>query len=46
MLSDKLQANYGDDSLKYAILAGTMFYLVAAVFFLASAKHLARDWEE
>jgi MFS family permease len=46
IISDNLEARYGDDSLRYAILAGTGFYLVAAILFLASAKRLAKDWEE
>ena len=46
IISDNLEARFGDDSLRYAILAGTGFYLVAAILFLASAKRLANDWEE
>jgi predicted MFS family arabinose efflux permease len=45
LLSDALSARYGADSLRYAILAGTSFYLVAATLFLLSAKRLERDWE-
>ena len=45
-LSDALSARYGSDSLRYAILAGTVFYLVAAALFLLSARRLERDWEE
>lgn len=45
-LSDNLQARFGDDSLKYAILAGTGFYLIAAALFLTSARWLGRDWEK
>jgi len=44
-LSDSLQQRFGDDSLKYAILAGTSFYLIAAVLFFLSARPLRRDWE-
>jgi sugar phosphate permease len=44
-LSDALAARFGADSLRYAILAGTVFYLVAAALFLLSAKRLERDWE-
>jgi predicted MFS family arabinose efflux permease len=44
-LSDSLSARYGENSLRYAILAGTVFYLVAASLFLLSAKRLERDWE-
>jgi predicted MFS family arabinose efflux permease len=44
-LSDALSARYGADSLRYAILAGTVFYLVAATLFVLSARRLERDWE-
>jgi predicted MFS family arabinose efflux permease len=44
-LSDGLSSRFGDDSLRYAILAGTVFYLVAAGLFLLSARRLERDWE-
>jgi predicted MFS family arabinose efflux permease len=44
-MSDALAARYGADSLRYAILAGTSFYLVAAALFLLSARRLERDWE-
>lgn len=43
-LSDALSVQFGADSLRYAILAGTVFYLVAAALFLLSAKRLERDW--
>lgn len=45
-LSDALTARYGADSLRYAILAGTGFYLVAATLFLLSARRLEQDWEK
>jgi len=44
-LSDSLQLHYGDDSLRYAILAGTGFYLLASALFLLSSRWLERDWE-
>jgi predicted MFS family arabinose efflux permease len=44
-ISDSLQGRFGDDSLRYAILAGTSFYLVAAAIFLLSARRLEKDWE-
>jgi MFS family permease len=44
-LSDALRVRAGVDSLRYAILAGTGFYVVAAAFFLLAARRLARDWE-
>ena len=46
ILSDNLQARYGDDSLRYAILAGTSFYVLAAMLFFLSAKYLKNDWEK
>ncbi len=46
ILSDSLQAQYGDDSLRYAILAGTSFYVLAAMLFFLSAKYLENDWEK
>jgi predicted MFS family arabinose efflux permease len=44
-ISDGLQDRFGDESLRYAILAGTTFYLLAAGIFLLSARRLERDWE-
>ena len=46
MLSDVLQTRFGDDSLRYAILSGTGFYIIAATLFLLSAKFLSQDWYE
>src|SRR5512145_2692847 len=36
-ISDMLSARFGADSLRYAILSGTVFYVVAASLFLLSA---------
>jgi MFS family permease len=44
-LSDAMHARFGADSLRYAILAGTGFYLVAAVFFILASQRLEKDWE-
>jgi hypothetical protein len=46
LISDALSARFGAESLRYAILAGTSFYLVAASLFLLSARRLERDWEK
>ncbi len=46
LISDNLAVRFGDDALRYAILTGTGFYLIAAILFLVSAKRLAQDWEE
>jgi predicted MFS family arabinose efflux permease len=44
-LSDALTVRFGDDALRYSILAGTSFYIAAAGFFLLAARWLERDWE-
>jgi len=45
-ISDSLQSRFGDESLRYAILSGTGFYVIAAVLFFVSAKRLEIDWEK
>ena len=45
VLSDVLRVRAGVESLRYAILAGTGFYVVAAMFYLFASRHLERDWE-
>ncbi len=45
LLSDMLAVQYGDDSLRYSILAGTSFYIIAAAFFFVAAKWIEQDWE-
>ena len=44
-ISDGLQDRFGDESLRYAILVGTVFYLLASTIFLLTAKRLEQDWE-
>ena len=44
-LSDSLRARFGTDSLRYAILAVTGFYVVSAILFVLSSRRLERDWE-
>jgi MFS family permease len=44
-LSDAFQVRLGDDALRYSILAGTGFYVVAAFFFFLAARRLSQDWE-
>jgi MFS family permease len=43
-LSDLFAHRYGNESLRYAILSGTGFYLLAALLFLIAARRLPRDW--
>jgi MFS family permease len=45
-LSDLLAAQFGDESLRYSILAGTGFYIVAATLFFLAARWLDQDWED
>jgi len=42
-MSDAMKAAHGEDSLKYSILYGLAFYLLAAVFYLFAAARLKRD---
>jgi len=44
-LSDALESRFAENSLRYSILAGSVFYIVAAMFFIVAARGLARDWE-
>jgi len=45
-LSDALQVQFGDDSLRYSILAGTGFYVLAAGLFFLASRWLDQDWED
>jgi predicted MFS family arabinose efflux permease len=45
-LSDALQLQFGDDSLRYSIVAGTGFYVLAAGLFWLASRWLERDWED
>jgi predicted MFS family arabinose efflux permease len=45
-LSDALRVRFGAESLRYAIVAGTGFYLIAAGLLLLAAQSLQTDWEE
>jgi hypothetical protein len=42
-LSDAMKAAHAADSLKYSILYGLLFYLLAALFYLFAAARLRRD---
>jgi len=43
-LSDELTAQFGENALRYSILAGTGFYLIAALLYLIASRTLKRDW--
>lgn len=44
VLSDSLTAQFGDEALRYAILSGIVFYVLAAALFIMTAPRLKRDW--
>jgi MFS family permease len=43
-VSDLMRLRFGAESLRYAILAGTGFYLVAAALLFFAGRKLAKDW--
>lgn len=43
-LSDSLAASYGDEALRYAMLIGLGFYLIAALLMWLAAKPLRSEW--
>jgi MFS family permease len=45
-LSDVLEVQYGEESLRWSIVAGTGFYLVAAGLFFLASRWIERDWED
>jgi MFS family permease len=45
-LSDTLAARFGEEALRYSILAGTGFYLLAALLMAFAARTLPRDWAD
>jgi MFS family permease len=44
VVSDLTRARFGAESLRYAILGGTSFYLIAAALLFFAGRKLARDW--
>jgi MFS family permease len=45
VVSDLMRVRFGTESLRYAILAGTGFYLVAATLLFLASRRLEEDWE-
>jgi hypothetical protein len=43
-VSDLLKKSYGVESLRYAAVAATAFYLLAAALMLIAVKHLRSAW--
>ncbi|MGD9981822.1 MAG: spinster family MFS transporter [Hyphomonadaceae bacterium] len=44
LISDALVARFAEESLRYSILAGTGFYVLAALLYLIASRGLQRDW--
>ena len=44
-ISDALAREYGSQSLRYALLAGSLFFILAALMYLFAAQRVAKDWE-
>jgi predicted MFS family arabinose efflux permease len=44
-LSDAMHVRFGTESLRYAMLSGTGFYLVAALCFALASRRLETDWD-
>ncbi|MGN6155223.1 MAG: spinster family MFS transporter [Sphingomicrobium sp.] len=45
-VSDALKSSYGADALRAAAVAGTIFYLIAAILMFCAARRLQNDWVE
>jgi MFS family permease len=43
-VSEHLKSSYGVESLRYAAMAATLFYLLAAALMLLASRTLRRDW--
>ncbi|HEX4737972.1 MAG TPA: MFS transporter [Allosphingosinicella sp.] len=43
-MSDAMKAAHGEDSLRYSILYGLGFYLLAALLYFAASRTMKRDW--
>lgn len=44
LMADLMEAEYGDQSLKYSILFGLGFYLLSSALYFCAARTLKRDW--
>ena len=43
-MSDAMKAAHGEDSLRYSILYGLVFYLLSAALYFFASRRLKRDW--
>lgn len=44
-ISDAFSRQYGAQSLRYALLAGSLFYVAAALLYFFASRRAAKDWE-
>ncbi len=44
-ISDMFTLKYGVESLRYALLAGSAFYVIASLLFFIASRKVAADWE-
>ena len=45
-MSDAFSSTYGDEGLRYSIMCGVVFYLIAAIFLFIASRYLEDDWEK
>lgn len=45
VISDAMTQQYGSESLRYALLCGSSFYVVAALLFFLASRKITADWE-
>lgn len=45
-MSDLLEKQFAEDSLRYSMLCGAVLYLVAAVLLYLASRTMAKDWED
>ena len=46
LLSETLSGRFGDESLRYSILAGSIFYVIAAILLFLASRYIDKDWEK
>ena len=44
-MSDVFMPRYGSESLRYAMIAASGFYVLSISLLCFASRHLARDWE-
>lgn len=45
-MSDQMTATHGEESLRYSMLYGLVFYLAAALLYFLAARRLPAEWEK